>query len=194
MNYIIAGTSRCGKTMLVNKVVKELNGFSKLSIDNIIDTFEKIIPQVNINFKNGIGNKELLPNFVDYFLKGAMYKDNDIGLFYILEGDGISFEKLLELNNDKDIELIMLGKASISEQEYFEEIRYYEGKYLYSEWTQRLEDKELKQKCKEWILRSKEYEKLCNENNVKFFDTSYSQVKTVNEIFEYIKKEQMNER
>lgn len=51
MNYIIAGTSRCGKTMLVNKIVKELNGFSKLSIDNIIDSFEKTIPQVNINFK-----------------------------------------------------------------------------------------------------------------------------------------------
>lgn len=187
MNYIIAGTSRCGKTMLTNKIVKELKGFSKISIDNIIGTFEHTIPQLNINFKNDMGNKEFLPEFVNDFLIGAMDKDNDIGLYYVLEGDGLPFSKLLELSNHKNIELIILGKASISIQEYFEEIRYYEGKYLYSEWTQNLSDEELRIKCKNWIDRSKNYQKLCKNNNIDFYDTSYEQKLLINKIFERIK-------
>lgn len=132
MNYIIAGTSRCGKTMLTNKIVKELNGFSKISVDNIISAFGNLL-QLEINFKDGKGNKKFLPKFVDDFLIGAMDKDNDMGLYYVLEGDGLPFSKLLELNRHKDIELIILEKSSISLQEYFDEIRYYENKYLYSE-------------------------------------------------------------
>lgn len=190
MNYIIAGTSRCGKTMLTNKIVKELSGFSKISIDNIIDTFDNTLPKLDINFKNGDGNRKFLPEFIDYFLIGAMDKDNDMGLYYILEGDGLPFSKLLELNKHKSIKLIILGKSSISLQEYFDEIRYYEGKYLYSEWTKSLSDDELKLSCENWIIRSKEYQKLCNENNIIFYDTSYNQEKVINKIFEMIKEEE----
>lgn len=189
MNYIIAGTSRCGKTMLTNKIIKELNGFSKISIDNMIGAFEHTLPQVDINFKDGKGNKEILPEFIHDFLLGAMDKDNNIGLYYVLEGDGLSFAKLLELSMHKDIELIILGKASITIQEYFDEIRYFEGKYLYSEWTRDLSDDELKLNCKNWINRSKEYKKLCEEHNIKFYDTSYNQVKIINKIFNNIKKQ-----
>ncbi len=188
MNYIIAGTSRCGKTMLTNKIVKELNGFSKISIDNIIGAFEHSIPEANINFKNGKGNKNYLPKFIDNFIIGAMDKDNDIGLYYVLEGDGLSFSKLLELNKHKDIKLIILGKSSISVKEYFDEIRYYEGKYLYSEWTKPLSDETLKINCKNWIDRSKEYKKLCNENNIEFYDTSYNQELVIDKVFEKIKE------
>lgn len=189
MNYIIAGTSRCGKTMLTNKVVKELSGFSKISIDNIVSAFKNTLPQVEINFKGGKGNKRFLPGFIDDFLIGAMDKDNDMGLYYVLEGDELPFSKLLELNNHKDIELIILGKASISTQEYFDEIRYYEDKYLYSEWTKSLSDDELKLSCENWINRSKEYQKLCEENNISFYDTSYKQEDIINEIFEKIRKQ-----
>lgn len=187
MNYIIAGTSRCGKTMLTNKIIKELNGFSKISIDNMIGAFEHTLPQVDINFKDGLGNKKVFPEFIDDFLIGAMDKDNDIGLYYILEGDGLPFNKLLELNKNKDIELIILGKPSISLQEYFDEIRFYEGKYLYSEWTRVLSDNELKLNCENWINRSKKYQELCKENNINFYDTSYNQKEVVNKIFEKIK-------
>lgn len=191
MNYIIAGTSRCGKTMLTNKIVKELNGFSKISIDNMIGVFEHKLPQVDINFKDGKGNKEFLPEFIDDFLIGAMDKDNDIGLYYILEGDGLPFTKLLELNMHKDIKLIILGKASISLQEYFDEIRYYEGEYLYSEWTKHLSDDELKLNCQNWINRSKEYRELCKDNNIDFYDTSYNQEEVVNKIFEKIRNQKI---
>lgn len=188
MNYIIAGTSRCGKTMLTNKIIKELNGYSKISIDNIIGVFEHTLPQAKINFKNGIGNKKILPNFIDNFLVGAMDKDNDMGLYYVLEGDGLPFSKLLELNKHRDIKLIILGKPNISLQEYYDEIRYYEDRYLYSEWTKALSDEELRKNCKNWINRSKEYKKLCEENNIKFYDTSYKQEEVINKIFETIKE------
>ena len=187
MNYIIAGTSRCGKTMLTNKIIKELKGFSKISIDNIIGSFEHALPQVDINFKNGKGNNKFLPEFIDDFLIGAMDKDNDMGLYYILEGDGLPFSKLLKLNKNKNIKLIILGKASICLKDYFDETRYYEGKYLYSEWTKYLSDSELKVNCENWINRSKEYQRLCNENDVDFYDTSYKQQEVVNKIFEKIK-------
>lgn len=187
MNYIIVGTSRSGKTMLTNKICKELNGFSKISIDNMIGAFEHNIPQLNINFKNGQGNKSLLPEFVDDFLIGAMDKDNDIGLYYVLEGDGLPFSKLLDLNKHENIKLIILGKSSISVQEYVDEIRYYEGKYLYSEWTRILSDSELIQLCENWINRSKDYQNLCKEYNIPFYDTSYQQKVVIDEIFEKIK-------
>lgn len=189
MNYIIAGTSRSGKTMLANKICRNLKGFSKISIDNIIGAFEHTIPQVNINFKGGCGNQILLSDFIDKFLIGAMDKDNDIGLNYVLEGDGIHFSKLLELNKNKNIKIIILGKPSLSVQEYVDEIRYYEGKYLYSEWTKSLNDIELTNLCETWINRSKEYKNLCIKYNILFYDTSYQQEIVINDIFEKIKIE-----
>lgn len=189
MNYIIAGTSRCGKTMLVNMLVRNLKGFSKISIDNIKCAFEETVPSLNINFEDGVGNTKILPDFFESFFRGAMYKDIEDGLSYVAEGDGLPFEKLLSLNQDENIKVIFLGKPSISEKEYFEEIRFFEGKYLFSEWTKALSDEELLENCRVWITRSKEYKRLCKKHGIDFFDTSFCQREVVEKIFNMIKSE-----
>lgn len=187
MNYIIIGTSRSGKTMLTNKLCREIPGFCKISIDNLKGTFEKIIPELKIDFYNGIGNKEILPNFLDCFFKGAIDKDEKDGLSYVMEGDGLEFEKILEFSKQDNIKVIVLGKSSLTTQDYFNEIRYYEGKYLYSEWTKKLNNQELFKRCNEWITRSKEYKKLCKQYEIDFYDTSFNQNDVINNIVDIVK-------
>ena len=64
MNYIIKGTSRCGKTMLTNLIVQKLVGYNKFSTDNFIGAFYSSMPQLKINHESGDGMKELFPNFL----------------------------------------------------------------------------------------------------------------------------------
>ena len=53
MNYIVRGTSRCGKTMLANMVVQKLDGYNKLLTDNFIGAFYSSMPSMDINHNGG---------------------------------------------------------------------------------------------------------------------------------------------
>ena len=51
MNYIIKGTSRCGKTMLANMIAQKLVGYSKFSTDNFIGAFMNSMPEMVNSFQ-----------------------------------------------------------------------------------------------------------------------------------------------
>lgn len=187
MNYIIKGTSRCGKTMLTNLIVQNLVGYNKLSTDNLIGAFNKCMPKLEINHNSGKGMKELFPAFVKNLVMNSKEKDNKIGLFYVLEGVDISNDLLEFFNNQTDFVVICLGKPQLSREEYFKQVRCYENKYLYGEWTKRLTDQELLKYCDYWIKEANQLQTLCKEKGYLFFDTSFNQEKVINNVFKKIK-------
>lgn len=188
MNYIIRGTSRCGKTMLANMVVQKLVGYNKLSTDNFIGAFNSSMPKLEINHSSGKGMKQLFPEFLKNLLDNSKKKDNKLDLFYILEGVDISDELLEYYNYQPDTTIICLGKPQLSREEYFTQVRYYEKRYLYGEWTKRLSDEELYAYCDYWINEAKQIKAMCEEKGYLFFDTSFNQEKVIKDIFKKIKK------
>ena len=135
MNYIIKGTSRCGKTMLTNLIVQKLVGYNKFSTDNFIGAFMASMPQTEINHSSGKGMKKLFPEFLKHLMNNTKKKDNKLDLYYVLEGVDITEELLEEFNKQDDVTIICLGKPQLTREEYFKEVRYFEKKYLYGEWT-----------------------------------------------------------
>ena len=187
MNYIIRGTSRCGKTMLTNLIVNKLVGYNKFSTDNFIYAFMQSMPETEINHSSGKGMKDLFPAFLLNLFKKSKYKDNKLDLYYVLEGVDITDDVLKELDKDDDVTIICLGKPRLTREEYFKEVRHFEEIYLYGEWTKRLSDEELYKYCDYWIKEANEIKKMAEENNFLFFDTSYDQEKVINGIFKKIK-------
>ena len=187
MNYIIKGTSRCGKTMLTNLIVQKLVGYNKFSTDNFIGAFMSAMPELEINHSSGNGMKKLFPKFLSSLINNTKKKDNKLDLYYVLEGVDISEELLEEFDAQDDVTVICLGKPNLSREEYFNQVRYYEKRYLYGEWTKRLSDDELLRYCDYWILEANYIKQLCEEKGYLFFDTSYNQEKVINDIFKKIK-------
>ena len=188
MNYVIRGTSRCGKTMLTNLIVQKLVGYNKFSTDNFIGAFHETMPEMGINHESGKGMKKAFPEFLKVLIDNTKAKDNKLDLFYCLEGVDISDELLEHFNKQDDVTVICLGKPRLSREEYFAEVRHFEKIYLYGEWTKRLTDEQLYAYCDYWINEANQIKKMCEEKGYLFFDTSYDQEKVVTEIFKRIKK------
>jgi len=187
MNYIIKGTSRCGKTMLTNLIVQQLVGYNKLSTDILIGTFNKVMPNEKINHENGKGMTKTFPEFLKSLIVSCKRKDNKLGLYYVLEGVDIADDLLEDFNNMPDVTVICLGKPSLTREEYFKEVRHFEEIYLYGEWTKRLTDEELYKYCDYWIDEANYIKKLAEEKGYLFFDTSYNQEKVIKDIFNKVK-------
>ena len=188
MNYVIRGTSRCGKTMLANMIAQKLVGYNKFSTDNFIGAFMESMPKTEINHSSGKGMKKLFPSFLLSLFNNTKKKDNKLDLFYVLEGVDISDEILEEFNKQDDVTVICLGKPSLSREEYFKEVRHFEQIYLYGEWTKSLSDEELYKYCDYWIAEANAIKQMCKDKGYLFFDTSYNQEKVIKGIFEKIKK------
>ena len=188
MNYIIRGTSRCGKTMLANMITQKLVGYNKLSTDNFIGAFHKVMPELEINHNSGKGMKKIFPEFLLSYINSTKKKDNKLDLYYVLEGVDISDEILEEFNKQDDVTVICLSKPSLTREEYFKEVRYFEKIYLYGEWTKALSDKELYKYVDYWLNEANQIKKMCEEKGYLFFDTSYNQEKVIKGIFKKIKR------
>ena len=112
-------------------------------------------------------------------------------MYYILEGVDISDELLEYFHNQPYTTIICLGKPQLTREEYFTQVRYYEQRYLYGEWTKRLTDEELYAYCDYWINEAKQIKKMCEEKGYLFFDTSFNQEKVIKGIFKKIKNKKI---
>ena len=187
MNLIVIGKSRCGKTMLTNMICSRLAGYSKISIDNLKNSFKKVFPELEIGFSKNAGNDKFNEFLIDYF-DSNIYKDNKNGIFYIIEGVGLDEQTIMELSQKKNTRVIFLGKVSINPQDYFYQIRQYENSYDYGGWTKRLDDDTLLSWCTDWIKKGKQYKEFAEKNGFEFYDTSFEQVEVLNKIVESLIK------
>ncbi len=187
MNIIIMGKSRCGKSTLANMICKTLVGYSKISLDYLVMSFKKVFGNLNLDYYSGKEND--FSSFIEEYFNNCIYKDNNVGLYYVLEGADLPKESILRLNKLNNTKVIFLGKTKISPQEFFDEIRKYESTLATGGWTKRLDDNTLLSWCSDWIKKSKEYKQFCEQNNIEFIDTSINQNNVLQEFVNRVKKE-----
>ncbi len=178
MNLIIMGKSRCGKTTLANMICKNFAGYSKISLDYLVMTFKKVFEDLNLEYYKN--RESQFTQFVEAYFNNCIYKDNDCGIYYVLEGADLPKETILRLKEMKNTKVIFLGKTKITPQEFFDEIRKYEKNLSTGGWTKKLDNGTLLSWCEDWIKKSIEYKNFCEENGIKFLDTSFNQ----NEVLE----------
>jgi len=177
MNIVIMGKSRCGKTTLANMICKNLAGYSKISLDYLVMSFKKVFAELNLEYYKNKENQ--FTKFIEEYFENCIYKDNDCGIYYVLEGADLPKETILRLNKLKNTKVIFLGKTKLTPQEFFEEIRKYENTLSTGGWTKRLDDATLLSWCEDWIKKSKEYKLFCEEYGIHFVDTSTNQMEVL---------------
>lgn len=178
MNIVIMGKSRCGKSTLANLICKNKKGYSKISLDYLVMTFKKVFGELNIKYYSN--EETLFTKFVEEYFDNCIYKDNECGICYVLEGANLPIKTILRLKELKNTKVIFLGKTQITTQDFFDEIRKYEKGLPTGGWTKRLSDETLLSWCSDWIEKSKEYKNFCEKNDIEFIDTSINQ----NDVFQ----------
>lgn len=187
MNFVIFGESRCGKSTLANILYKEISGIRRISLDLVIMTFEKIFPELKIDFSRSETSKKQLSLFIgEYF--NILTNTKNKNEHHIIEGGGLSEELLLELNQNKKVKVVCVGKTEITPKDFFDEIRKHEKNLETYGWTKRLDDKTLLKWCEGWINQSKKNKEFCLKNNIKFIDTSINQMDVLSEFVDNVKQ------
>ena len=187
MNFVIFGESRCGKSTLANMLYKEISGIRRISLDLVIMTFKEVFPELKIDFSKSETSKNQLSAFIkEYF--NILIDTKNQNEHYLIEGGGLSDEYIIELNQNKNVKVVCVGKTLITPEEFFEETRKYEKNLETSGWTKRLDDKTLLKWCEGWINQSKKNKEFCEKNNIIFIDTSYNQMESLGEFVDSIKQ------
>lgn len=169
-NIAIFGSSRAGKSILSKMISKKYHNYHIIIGDDIRGAFQEILPNNNINSKEGIGMVEDFPNF----LSCLFYKNikRNKGIFnYIVETCDMTPQKADKLFNKKDTVVLFLGTPGQTIEQHFEEIRKYETEI---DWTYNRNDEHILEHSKYWITKSKEYEKECKKLNIWYVDTSFN--------------------
>lgn len=112
MNIVIMGKSRCGKTTLANMICKNLAGYSKISLDYLVMSFKKVFAELNLEYYKNKENQ--FTKFIEEYFENCIYKDNDCGIYYVLEGADLPKETILRLNKLKNTKVIFLGKTKLT--------------------------------------------------------------------------------
>lgn len=179
------GKSRCGKTTLANMICSELAGYSKISLDYLVMAFKKVFEDLGLEYYKNKENK--FTQFVETYFDNCIYKDNDCGINYVLEGADLPKETVLRLASMKNTKVIFLGKTKLTAQEFFDEIRRYEKNLSTGGWTKKLDDETLLSWCGDWIKKSKEFKEFCEEHDIEFVDTSINQNEVLKNCLQKIK-------
>lgn len=191
MNILLMGPSRVGKTMLSNMIASKIKGYGKISVDALKLAFKDCFPELGVGFNNEDVNVKQFPDFVEKYFDISIYKDNDNGVFYLIDGGRLPNEVALRFKDKPNTLVVFVGKPNISVENYFKQIRKFETIYDYGGWTKRLDDKTLRKWCTSWIKDSKRDEQFCKDNNLIYLDTSLNQKQVLREFVSKFKKEDL---
>jgi adenylate kinase family enzyme len=177
-NIVIIGAPRSGKSTFARKLFEKEKKYNVIGSDEVRDAFMEVIPELEINDKNGVGTKDIFPIFMNKFLELSSF-NNMRGMYYIVEGYFSDFDQATHLFDRKNNILIFMGKAELSEEELFQNIRNHA--YEKDDWTKSRTDEDLRRYCKNYLKMSKYNKEMCLENNEIFIDTSYNYNKVIDE-------------
>jgi adenylate kinase family enzyme len=184
-NIVIFGSSRSGKTTLAKKIVKEFH-FCYISIDRIVTGFQYGMPELNINHEDRSGKTvKLLSPFLLNFIKSldsnSLRKDN---IFYVIEGAYLDINEYINFFRKRNIKLIITLQTELKKQDFFNNIRKYDKD---NEWTTKMSDDELLEYCDNLVLFNRNIKKYCDENDIKYYDTSFNRNEIIEEIINEIR-------
>lgn len=168
-NIAIFGASRAGKSTLVKMICEKYPNYHMIIGDAIRKAFSEVLPQNDINNKNGNGMKEDFPKFLAYLFYRSINLCNE-KFNYIIDSCDISPEKAKELFARLDTLVIFLGFPEQTEEQHFIEIRKYEEE---KDWTYHKTEEYMKKHSKFWTMKSREWKEKCEQLDIWYVDTSF---------------------
>lgn len=182
MLYIVGGSSRAGKTMLAEELLRA-KGIPYLSLDWIMMGFTIGIPEYGVHdklFPDEIAIR--LWSFYKAMFENMLAFDTDI----IIEGEAILpdlIHMLIKEHPDK-IRVCFLGYVEEDINKKLKEIRMYSNPK--SDWLEDKSDEYVIGHIRNMMAHSTLIEETCIKNKMKYFDTTKNFKKTLEEAFNYL--------
>lgn len=189
-NIAIFGSSRSGKSTLAKMISKKFTNYHIMVGDDIRWAFQQVLPNNNINEREGSGMQEDFPNFLACLFYKSI-KRNKGEFNYIVETCDMTPKKAKELFNNDDTILLFIGIPNQTVQKHFNEIRKYQTE---RDWTYNRSDEHILKHAEKWIAKSKEYEEECKKLNIWYVDTSFNREQVLKDTFDRIEKEILEEK
>jgi hypothetical protein len=177
---VITGYPKAGKTTFSKRLSKRYN-LSHISLDALIDSFETIYPELNIN--HDINTLAEITSSVRSFAYHLISRQMHYEIPFILEGyhiDTLHIEPFLKKLN---IKIISLGYPSISPEEKLSATR---NNSQAPDWTLGQSDEWVLNFFSRTIKASKNLKNVCKENSLPFFDSGKDFEECYKEICHYL--------
>ncbi len=115
-NVAIFGSSRAGKTTLAKMIAKRYPGYQFMVADIMIGTFERVLPQLDINHNGGEGMREDFPKFLGSLFRRTI--ESGGGEFgYVVESCDITPAQAMEYFAADDVTMVFLATPSLTAEE-----------------------------------------------------------------------------
>lgn len=183
-NIAIFGSSRSGKSTLAKMISEKYPNYHIIEGDCIRWSFQKTLPNTNINSKNGRGMKEDFPNFLATLFY-TVIENNDTNINYIIETCDITPNKAKELFSKDNTIILFLGTPNHSISEHIKIIR---ANQTEKSWCYQKSNEYLINHSKKWLDRSKQYQEECNKLGIWYVDTSFNVNKVLKDTLRKIEK------
>jgi adenylate kinase family enzyme len=184
MIYIISGTSRSGKTLIAQKMMKQYE-IPYVSLDWLVMGFTNGIPEYGINDKlwpNEIAEK--FWDFLNAMCENMIWSETD----YIIEGEAILpklINVLLKKYPDK-IKICFIGYTNVKMSVKVKDVYHHSnGK---NDWLTNESKEYTESHIVNMIEYSKMIKKTCEEYEIKYFDTSENFLQTIDNVIKYLTK------
>lgn len=183
MVFIIGGASRAGKSVVSQRLTKEL-GISSFPLDLLIGAIkghdpnfasdEHVLGQPGQPFP--LKAERLWPA-----VRGLIRLIDENRLDFVLEGDLILPKQIHEFAGRKRIKCCFMGFPEASVEQKVAELRKFRTSHL--NWTDSFSPDEIKHIIRDRILFSRELREECVKYNIPFFDTSHNFAAVTDEVF-----------
>lgn len=166
-SIILAGTARSGKTTLARRLQKE-TGFSLISGDALMCTFEAIYPQLGISHEGKWDDVcKKWEDFIFVYLKHLTTYEH---IPFIFDTFHLMPEQIARLGMHEKYTVAFLGYPGLTAAQKMADIRQYKTEHY--DWTAERTDEELTKDVAEFVERSKWLQQECTRLSLNFIDTS----------------------
>lgn len=181
---ILAGTSRSGKTTLARRLQQE-TGYSLVSGDALICTFESIYPQLNISHEGDWTTVcRTWEDFILVYLNHMITYEN---IPFIFDTFHLLPEQVARHKLHEKYHVLFFGYPQMSIEKKLHTIRTYPtGHY---DWTTEQSDEELSGDVASFIERSRYLEQECRRYDLPFIDTGHDFHAALDKAYALIKTE-----
>ena len=185
MIYIISGTSRSGKTIIAQKMMKQ-TGIPYLSLDWLVMGFTNGIPEYGLHDK--LWPHEIAQKFWSFFsamLDNMIWAEKD----YIIEGEAVLPELITEVltKHPNKVKVCFVGYSEVDLNQKLKDV--YEFSKGNNDWLTNESEAYVKDHISNMITYSKRIKASCESYDIPYFDTSKNFLQTMDIAIKYLLKD-----
>jgi len=173
-NIFIGGAARSGKSTIAEKISNN-SIYNHFPVDYIATSFNKNFPNCGINNRVVIDSGSVN---LSLFLSTVIEKMDKSNERYVIDSAHIMPRDIIKYLDKEKWAMFFVGYPNITPEEKLVNIRNNDN---ITSWTRNFNDDEMLNLTKQLIEVSKKIKSECLKYNVKFIDTSYNFINTIDD-------------